>query len=399
MIKRILTGLISLATIILVFGIATTYQGRFIGYNIKHEKDTSLDLPSIEALKSIIPEAESFRSVASAWEISNSKHQIIGALEFPEKGTVEGFGGNINFALVIDTGSIVKGLILLKHSESSEYVKNLYDTGLLSAWNGKHIAKLHNTSVDIISGASISSKAIINGVNKISETYNPVEIETVKTQNGKTKINIPMILGWLWLMFILFNFIKPQVFKKYSTYIQLITVILFGFILSKSLSLYIIYNWLMNGWSGDGKLLMLAIIVLSVVLPIFTGKSFYCGYYCPYGNLQHIANKLSKKNIKIPHKAYSVLKHLREAIFFALLFMLWLGVYFDLTLLEPFSAFSYKIVGTWTMVFAITFAVISIFIPKAWCRFFCPTGLCLDTLKVKKDAEGKQTPKSKRPPT
>ncbi|MFV0345245.1 MAG: 4Fe-4S binding protein [Bacteroidales bacterium] len=382
-VKRVLAIFIKLATIALVFGIAIAYQGRFLGHNIKYENDTELDLPSIEAIKTLIPEAASFRPVASVWEISDSKHQIIGTLEFPQKGTAEGFGGNINFALVVDSESTVRGLILLGHSESSEYIEQLAKAGLFNSWDGKNISELRNSKIDIISGASISSKAIINGVNKISEAYNPSAIETIKNQNEKADISIPMILGWIWLIFILFNFLKPQVFKKYRLYIKIITVLLFGFILTKFISLYLIYNWLMNGWSGEGKLLMLAIIVLSIILPILTGKSFYCGYYCPYGNLQDLANKLVKKNIKIPPRVYSILKYLREAIFFALLFMLWLGIYFDLTVLEPFSAFSYKIVGNWVMGLAIIFVVLSIFIPRAWCRFFCPTGLTLDTLKTK----------------
>jgi NosR/NirI family transcriptional regulator, nitrous oxide reductase regulator len=61
-----------------------------------------------------------------------------------------------------------------------------------------------------------------------------------------------------------------------------------------------------------------------------------------------------------------------------------IGWSFDLTKVEPFLAFSYRIVSIFVMILALVFIVLSFVINRPWCNYFCPTGMLLSLFKIKK---------------
>ncbi|MFK4784690.1 4Fe-4S binding protein [Fusobacterium sp. MFO224] len=123
--------------------------------------------------------------------------------------------------------------------------------------------------------------------------------------------------------------------------------------------------------NGNEKLLKTFIILGMIVLigPIF------CGWMCPFGSVQdflfNLNEKFFKKKITIPESLNNVLKWLRYVIFF-------LSGYVVLTLIDSRKNFTFfikrKPILTTALIMMILFMLLSLFIHRVFCRYFCPLG-------------------------
>ena len=284
-----------------------------------------------------------------------------------------GYGGPVPLLTFTNENNVILGLALGRNFESKEYLADIVNAGILTKWNGVVRSQVMDVKVDVVSGATISSHAIIYGLQSSAleqQIEPPFKLGTLD--------NIASIV----LLFILtFACFFPKKLMKYRLIIQLLTVVVFGFWLGRFLSFVQIINWLSGGVNWEVSFVILIVLALSVLIPIVFGKAFYCSWVCPFGAAQELCGKACSRKIQIPAKVAKRLKLMRELLFIILLFLLCLGYAFDLTIIEPFSAFSVTTVSYWMLGFAITFLIISMFIPRAWCRYFCPTGFILEWIR------------------
>ncbi|NMB39010.1 MAG: FMN-binding protein [Firmicutes bacterium] len=77
-------------------------------------------------------------------------------------GTAQGFGGEVELAATFADGNIVE-IEVLSHSETP-FVANQAFKKIISA-----IIEAQSTDVDVVSGATYTSNAVINAVNQIIE--------------------------------------------------------------------------------------------------------------------------------------------------------------------------------------------------------------------------------------
>ncbi|WP_051280746.1 4Fe-4S binding protein [Anaerovorax odorimutans] len=129
--------------------------------------------------------------------------------------------------------------------------------------------------------------------------------------------------------------------------------------------------------------LLIAVLILAVLF----GKVF-CGYICPLGTIQSLFNKLAKK-LKIkqlkPNKHVDkILRYSKYVVLFVVLFITYKAGELILRPLDPWASFMH--LGSGLEVFeefligVIILALIiisSLFIERAWCRYFCPLGAAL----------------------
>lgn len=76
-----------------------------------------------------------------------------------------GYGGNIPLHVYMKNGIIDK-IEFLPNSESPEFLSSVIDKGLLYAWNGLSPEQAISKEVDAVTGATLSSTAIIASVQK-----------------------------------------------------------------------------------------------------------------------------------------------------------------------------------------------------------------------------------------
>jgi nitroreductase len=117
--------------------------------------------------------------------------------------------------------------------------------------------------------------------------------------------------------------------------------------------------------------------LLAVLLPLLTGRDFYCACVCPYGSFQDLLGKWRRTQQRTPKWLVSFLGSLRGLMLGLVWLALVAGVAVDPTGAEPFAAFHWWVAGIGTLALAGVFLLLNLFIPRAWCRFLCPTGRLL----------------------
>ena len=143
-----------------------------------------MDREEQQALKAIIPEADLFKP-GTAGGI-----EYFEALKGPAligyclKITGSGYGGYMRIIVGIDTGGVIKGLRILEHQETPGLGSRINETRpgesepyFLRQFKGKNAGTVAlRSGIDAITGATISSKAVTDAVNKsVTELLNQVK--------------------------------------------------------------------------------------------------------------------------------------------------------------------------------------------------------------------------------
>ncbi|MCY6960184.1 4Fe-4S binding protein [Clostridium brassicae] len=130
-------------------------------------------------------------------------------------------------------------------------------------------------------------------------------------------------------------------------------------------------------------ILLIAVIILTFVL----GRAF-CGYICPLGSIQSLITKLGKKlNIKqitLNRFFDRILRYAKYLVLFVVLFTTYKAGELILRPYDPWATFMHLTSGPEVfeefligLIILIAIFISSLFIERAWCRYFCPLGAAL----------------------
>ncbi len=349
---------------------------------LNKENNPSSDTANIitKEILEFFPQAVSLHPIDNIWtQVFNKDEEKLGYIIYtaPYSNNIYGFAGNTPLMIVLDKKQKIIGTKILDNNESTNFLDHVSNKGLFNSWNGLSLQEALNKQVDAISGATYTSEAIINSLKIRLNILN----HTDYLQNKNIWNIVKRICSLLVILYAVFCFFYPKKTKPYRLYLLGLSVIVLGFWQGTLLSMATMHTALGNGISLFTHCIFVIIIILSILLPLITGKRFYCVYLCPFGALQELTGKLTKKKLKIPVSVIKALTFMRKIILLCIIFLLIINVTFDLSLIEPFSAFNFRSIPTFTLIFAGLFLVLSAFITKPWCRFFCPTGQVLDTFK------------------
>ncbi len=134
----------------------------------------AMDREEQEALKTIMPEADLFKP-GTAGDIEYFEAMNGPALVgYCLKVTGSGYGGYMRIIVGIDTGGIIKGLRILEHKETpglgskiNEMRPGESEPYFLRQFIGKDARTVSvGSGIDAITGATISSKAVTDAINK-----------------------------------------------------------------------------------------------------------------------------------------------------------------------------------------------------------------------------------------
>lgn len=310
----------------------------------------------------------------------NAKGELVGHLlsTSPMADDIIGYASSVPVMIAIDSNNTIEAVKLLANSESRGFIRKINRKSFFNSWDKMSVVDALNADVDVVSGASMTTGAVKEGVNLRLAKY--LEIE--KKEKDMPWAKMIAFAGSLFvLLFALLSFFSPKSVAKKRIFLLLSSIIILGFWQGEFISLALMYGWLINGIPVMAKIFMLLLIVLSFVLPLFTNKAFYCTHVCPYGAAQELLGKLNKKKIKIPRNISRYLRCVKMVFFYAIVLAVILRFEIDLSNFEPFSAFLVMVASPAAIVIATVFLIISIFIPKAWCNYFCPTGYLLETFR------------------
>lgn len=134
---------------------------------------------SDEACKAVLPDATTFEAVESA--TSGVQAAVKADTGWVIQASAKGFGGQVPVIVGLDADGAIVGVSFPENSETAGYGAQLYEEGNESA--AALAASLVSKSgevaigdVDTISGATISSKAVVEAVNTALSCYNEVAL-------------------------------------------------------------------------------------------------------------------------------------------------------------------------------------------------------------------------------
>lgn len=232
-----------------------------------------------------------------------------------------------------------------------------------------------DSNVDIVSGATVSSKAVTRAVHQsvshVGDHY--LDIQVIKQHNTmefgvvEATVIVMLLLAYLSYRFVnkflrtltlLYSFvlmgIKFMQFISYSTFISAVTF--------KFPNIYQNLNWYL-------------LLIGSIVLVILTGKNLYCTYICPFGAMQQMAYKAAKLDffkVSPNIKQYARLLPGYIAYFAFAVAMLTHNV--SVTSYEPFSLVFGRVgIGVHWLLLPIVL-IFPLLVMRYYCNFGCPVG-------------------------
>lgn len=335
--------------------------------------DCSLDK---DAAKQIFKTAETFEKTGSecVFNVSDASGKMLGRVLYakPDETSVAGFGGKLRVVAGISPDEKIAGIELGENYESVGFIERVRDEGFFKKWNGLSVEEAAKADVDTVSGATMSTTAIKSMVALNLSKYSGMKIAA--DQQDATPLWLKIAV-FVILAYSLFAFFFPQKTAKFRILHLVILAVILGFISGSALSIESFKNWLTT---GNIALVPLVILCTALIIPIISGKNFYCNFVCPFGAMQELLGKIPLPKKSFPPKfmkGVTVFKTILLVLIYAAMVS---GLFTDLTVFEPFSAFKFETSALPSLIIAAVFLIISLFVNRPWCRFFCPTGTLIN---------------------
>lgn len=340
-----------------------------------------------EKFKKLIPEAASVEKAnyLNFWskvydENGNEAGRYI--LTSPFCNDVIGYGGNLSLAVIADENEKITSVLIIDHRETPAWVSGLENIGFFNSWNGKTLAELEEMKTDAVSGATYTSEAVGKIIRKRAGIFTG-KTDYVKSVT-KTEISLlksPHEVVLYLILFISLLGIYIKKINKFRIFIQIISIIFFGVISGKFISIYFLESLSLNGISILTSWTTVILLFLSVLVPLFFNKHYYCYYICPFGGVQTILGKIPVKKFTPKAGIIIFFRRLRLLIFISLLIAVSASVNINMTMIEPFSVFIFSSASIITITGSIIIFIASVFIKNPWCVYLCPTGQFFDLIK------------------
>ncbi len=284
---------------------------------------------------------------------------------------ITGYGGVVPLRITLKDDKVVK-VEALHNDETPEFFNQARQ--LLSRWEGKTIDEALEMEVDGVSGATYSSKAIIGNMQAgLSYAKNQIETSAPKMDFDFSAQSIAGLLVAI-MAAVLPLFIRNKVYRICQ---QVLNVAVLGFWCGSFLSYSALLGYMSNGMNVLALIVPVILLITAFVYPLFGKKSYYCTHVCPFGSLQELAGRCSKRKMRISADTIKKLDTFREILWAVLMLLLLVGVWTDWVNYEPFTAFIFQHAHWLVIVIAVTFVLLSFVVMRPYCRFVCPMGTLL----------------------
>ena len=394
MVKRQRKGfwarLLSLVVVVLILAAAAILRdGRILGHDLReaHEaktlKNDTLEVTPDGAL------------------VVNTK---------PLAKDVQGYGGPVPLKIHIKDGRVA-AVEAEPNAESPDFFNRAKE--LLNHWQNKSVDEALAEEVDAVSGATFSSKAIIanmqrglayakqhgqwgedGSVGALGTSASPIEggsagaLETsappiVGSSVGAHGTSIPSIVA---LIAVLLGAVVPLFYNNRR--LHLVQLAVNVVVLGLWTGTFVSYTLFLRIFAGGVSLSTigalaapLLMLIVALIYPLAGRSGHYCANICPFGSAQELAGKLSRRKLRITPRVLKLLSVLRNLLWGVLMALLLTGTCTAWIDYELFTAFLYSSASVWVIVLAALFLVLSVWVPRPYCRFVCPTGALVKSVE------------------
>lgn len=301
---------------------------------------------------------------------------------------VQGYGGPVPLKIHIDKDGRLTAIEAEPNAESPSFFDRAKE--LFSSWQGKTIDEAMAEDVDAVSGATFSSKAIIRNVQRGLAYAKQHGLADGGKGAQEESAERTVATGWtlgsiVALIAVLLGAIVPLFTNNRR--LHLVQLVVNVVVLGLWTGTFVSYTLFLRLFAGGvslsaiGALAAPLLMLIVALLYLLAGRSgHYCAHVCPFGSAQELAGKLSRRKLRITPRVLSVLTALRNLLWGVLMVLLLTGTCTAWIDYELFTAFIYSSASVWVIVLAVLFLVLSVWVPRPYCRFVCPTGALMKSV-------------------
>ena len=349
---------------------------------------------TLDDAKKNFPEADSLVledvNLYNVFDDGNKIGTIVNTSPFSDE--IYGYNSTTPLTIFLDENDRISEVEICENRETRGYLNKVINSGYLDLWDGLTPKEAATHNVDAVSGCTFTSIAVAQSLQ--------IRMQDLSKEKGKIAIDRKLLARQICIVLVTILaaicFFNPNKTKILRYVTLLLSIAILGFWTNSLLSLALFYNWMTNGISLAIQLPLLIIAVLAILLPLFTKKSFYCQYLCPFGAAQEFVGGIGLKvkgkrgqqttdnrqqTLFTKANIFNFFAVLRKVILLTFLIIVALGVGLDLSVVEPFPIFNYQSIGFGVAIFAAVIIVASVFIRKPWCNYLCPTGTLLESFR------------------
>ena len=394
MVKRQRKGfwarLLSLVVVVLILAAAAILRdGRILGHDLREAHEA-------KALKN-----DTLEVTPDGAFVVNTK---------PLAKDVQGYGGPVPLKIHIKDGRVA-AVEAEPYAESPNFFNRAKE--LLNHWQNKSVDEALAEEVDAVSGATFSSKAIIanmqrglayakqhgqwgedGSVGALGTSASPIEGGSVGALGtsaspieggsvGALETSAPPIVA---LIVVLLGAVVPLFYNNRR--LHLVQLAVNVVVLGLWTGTFVSYTLFLRIFAGGVSLSTigalaapLLMLIVALIYPLAGRSGHYCANICPFGSAQELAGKLSRRKLRITPRVLKLLSVLRNLLWGVLMALLLTGTCTAWIDYELFTAFLYSSASVWVTVLAALFLVLSVWVPRPYCRFVCPTGALIKSVE------------------
>lgn len=301
---------------------------------------------------------------------------------------VQGYGGPVPLNIHIGKDGKLTAIEAEPNAESPSFFDRAKE--LFSRWQGKTIDEAMAEDVDAVSGATFSSKAIIRNVQRGLAYAKQHGLADGGKGAQEESAERTVATGWtlgsiVALIAVLLGAVVPLFTNNRR--LHLVQLVVNVVVLGLWTGTFVSYTLFLRLFAGGVSLSAigtlaapLLMLIVALLYPLAGRSGHYCAHVCPFGSAQELAGKLSRRKLRITPRVLSVLTALRNMLWGVLMALLLTGTCTAWIDYELFTAFIYSSASVWVIVLAMLFLVLSVWVPRPYCRFVCPTGALMKSV-------------------
>ena len=382
MVKRQRKGfwarLLSLVVVVLILAAAAILRdGRILGHDLREAHEA-------KALKN-----DTLEVTPDGAFVVNTK---------PLAKDVQGYGGPVPLKIHIKDGRVA-AVEAEPNAESPDFFNRAKE--LLNHWQNKSVDEALAEEVDAVSGATFSSRAIIANMQRglayakqhgqwgedgsvgAEDTSASHIVGSEDGSVGALETSAPPIVA---LIVVLLGAVVPLFYNNRR--LHLVQLAVNVVVLGLWTGTFVSYTLFLRIFAGGVSLSTigalaapLLMLIVALIYPLAGRSGHYCANICPFGSAQELAGKLSRRKLRITPRVLKLLSVLRNLLWGVLMALLLTGTCTAWIDYELFTAFLYSSASVWVIVLAALFLVLSVWVPRPYCRFVCPTGALVKSVE------------------
>jgi hypothetical protein len=384
--KTIATAALQFYRLAVVIAIAWLIRDHHVRLRVQGDRPIT-----VSEVANFLPDAHRLTadpSTRAGLFVSDKSGTTIGyaARTMPWSRDITGYSGPTDALVVFDPEDRVLGVSIRHSYDTPSHVSDVTgDFLFMETWNGRSwdeiaaVDDLAEAEIWGVSGASRTSEALAWSLTERTRQglVSPVDA------NSSARFQVRWQDGALLLILIggcLFAFVKKAAFQRRRIWFSIVAFVVLGFVLGDLLAQSLLVGWAQSRipWEQTPGLVLFA--GACFIIPWFSRQPVYCQFICPHGHAQRWLMKWTpaRWQVRLGSNVKWAMKTLPVLLLAAVLVVSFFDLPFDLAGIEPFDAYLLTAAGIATVVIAIVGLIAAAFVPMAYCKYGCPTGLLLD---------------------